>query len=169
MRWLAVLSLTCPYPALQRALASAHLSASVNVFTIACARSGLRRRRCRPRGRVGANCLVRSSCRFPRAWGALEDQPVAVLVSGRPLRRGANSWIGWEPLHPTPGMQSRLPRRYLRRCVGQRDALGTCRMRSGECVWERGIERGIARRLRSVGDPCRAGNVVFGEMSTTMR
>lgn len=54
--------LTYPCSALQRASASADMSASANVMTTARSRSDSPRRGRPRRGRAGADCLVRSSC-----------------------------------------------------------------------------------------------------------
>src|SRR5690242_14467957 len=97
LRWLTRSSLTWPYSALQRASASADMSASANVLTIARSRSGLAAARLSSaracRGRLSGAVIVLISFGLRH----LEDQPVAVRLCGPHPNAGANPRIRSNP------------------------------------------------------------------------
>jgi hypothetical protein len=90
-------SLTCPYSLLQRTSASADMSASANVFTIARSRSRLAAARLSSasacRGRLSGAVIVLISFELRH----LEDQPVAVHLCGHQTDAGANPRIRSNP------------------------------------------------------------------------
>src|SRR3954454_15846268 len=123
LRWLTRSSLTCPYSALQRASASADMSASANVLTIARSRSGLAAARLSSarecRGTLSGAVIVLSPSRLRH----FEDQPVAVHLCGHHPDAGANPRIRSNPYTTSLDATVRPARTRLRGGTGGHPAV----------------------------------------------
>src|SRR5919205_1014791 len=86
LRWLVRSSLRCPYGAPQIASASADISASANVFTIARSRSGLADSSCSRRKPAGSTLLgaVIASFSLIMTWSSEKDLRGDRLLSHDP-------------------------------------------------------------------------------------